>query len=914
MDLILATKTRPPRPPRSLIPRPALVERLRAARAPLVLISAPAGFGKTSLAAEYLAALRSAAEAPAAAWLSLEAEDDEPGRFWSSAAAALLRALEGARPGAALEGLAALAELPPSLRPAGPELAAALAEALESFGAPALLVLDDFHLLSSPELLGSFARFAERMPASLQVILLSRSDPALPLARFRARGLCAELRAEELRFGPDEAELLLARASREAGGPILTREQVLRIDRKAEGWAAGLQMAALSLSRGKDAAAFVESFSGSDRFILEFLVEEVLAAQCDELRAFLLDSSLLERFCAPLCAAALGIPEEEARRLVGTLEAGNLFLVPLDDEGSWFRYHHLFGEALRARRRACAKPAAGCAGLREEGAILKAAAAWREGRGEGDEAVGLYLKAGDPESAAEVLSAHAFEMLARGERLALSSRLALLSEERILARPPLAEAAGWLAVFSGRPAEAEPLIGRIEAAASRAAPGPGRELRCSATVMRAFLLCMRGRLAEARARAAEAEGLLGEERLFERSVLYFVKGLVARSAGEFARAAELMQSFLALALGWGEPWTVVMAYNEVLTCALARGELGRAREAYEGALADLRRRGIGSVGSGVKIHGNYADLLYERDELEAMEELLEPRLEGEGTWLLPTDILMVLSPAVRLRLAQGKLEAARCLLARIVEMAGPIEAFPRGRAVLRDIRIQAALAEGKIEEASSLAEAEPAEAMAGEELRGVRWLFELSDLRILLARKRGAEAARRGLELAEAARRGGGLAIALAAWALAAGGLAAAGEPDRARELLVRALDAGRAEGFVRSYADLGPALEPLLEELAAGDPVPARAAQARLVLAAARRERGLPEAAREAAARTASPRELEVLGLLAEGLGNRDIAERLFVSEATVKTHLHHLAEKLGAGNRTAILARARERGLLGR
>ncbi|HRY73782.1 MAG TPA: LuxR C-terminal-related transcriptional regulator [Spirochaetia bacterium] len=917
---LLSTKIRVPSPPRALVPRPALMARLEEGlAAPLVLVSAPAGFGKTSLAAEFLASLKAAGSPVRAAWLSLDAEDDDPVRFWAAVAAALDKAApdKAARGGAADAGgatdsggaspFASLAADLASLQPPPvAETTAAILEAAASSGERYLLVLDDFHLLSSSALLGSFARFVERLPEGLRLVVLSRADPRLPLPRLRARGAVAELRADDLRFGPEEAERFLAQAL----GGRLTGAQAQAIDEKAEGWAAGLQMAALSLSRRADPEAFIRSFSGSDRFVLEFLVEEVLAAQAPWLRDFLFASSVLDRFCAPLLDAVLpsaapgllaeaGSAEEALRRL----DAANLFLVPLDDEGLWFRYHHLFADALRARGRSL-----GGAG---EAGILRGAASWHEERGELEAAAGLLLRAGERGRAADLLARIAYGLLARGERATLESRIAQVGEAEVLTRPELAEAAGWARVFSGKAAETDAFLERLEAAAAGLPEGKARDdLSGAAAAMRAFASVQRGLLREAEAAARMAESLLGPDRHFSRNIVPFVLGSCARMRGDLRGAEGIMREFLRRSREWGDLYDMMMAYYEVCLTARQLGRLGEASEAYREAMAELARRGARGFGSACKVHGNYGEILYERGELDALDALLEGHLDGGGDWNLPTDILVAMSPAVKSRIARGRLEEARGLLLRAEGIEAKSGTFPRIAVLYRDLRARLSIAEGS--------PAAPPPAAYPPELVAVAQAARATDLRVLLASGSPAEAAAGASALAAEALSGGGLALFVEAKALEAAALAEAGEEGKALAALGEALAPARGEGFVRSLVDAGEGMRRLLalglEEGRAERLGPAEAAYARRLLASfPPNGEASPGAARATAPEgLASARELEVLALLAEGLGNKEIASRLFISEGTVKTHVHHLAEKLEAKSRGAIVVRARALGLL--
>ena len=328
-DVLLATKLHMPGPRPGLVPRPRLTARLDEGLARgLVLVCAPAGYGKTVLLADW--ARRG--EHPVA-WLSLDAGDNDPARFWRHAVAALDRA----RPGTG-------ERVAPLLGPPAPSSFQGLVTALinDLAADEALLVLDDYHLISARQVHESLAFLVEHRPAGICVVLASRSDPPLPLARLRARGQLTEIRAAELRFTPAEAGELLQHAA-----SALPDASVAALAARTEGWAAGLQLAALSLRGHDDAAGFVAAFTGSHRYVLDYLAEEVLEGQDEQLRTFLLETSVLERLSGPLCDAVTG--REGSQALLEEAERAGLFLIPLDEVRGWWRYHHLFADLLRAR-------------------------------------------------------------------------------------------------------------------------------------------------------------------------------------------------------------------------------------------------------------------------------------------------------------------------------------------------------------------------------------------------------------------------------------------------------------------------------------------------------------------------------------------------------------------------------------
>ena len=391
-DVLLATKLNVPGVRPDLVPRPRLAQRLDEGRGRgLVLACAPAGYGKTVLLAEWVRRGRRPV-----AWLSLDAGDNDPARFWRHCVAALDRV----RPGIS-ERLGPLLGPPPP--PSFEPLVTALIN--EVAGRPEadealLLVLDDYHLISSRLVHESLGFLLAHRPAGLQLALTSRSDPPLGLARLRALGQLTELRAGELRFTPGEAAALLARVAAAPGGARpgapLPDAVAAALAARTEGWAAGLQLAGLSLRGRSDVDGFVAAFAGSHRYVLDYLAEEVLEQQSGQVRMFLLETSVLERLSGELCDAVTGRPGSQA--LLEQAERAGLFVVPLDEVRGWWRYHHLFAGLLRARLQA-----------EQPGRVLdlhRNAAAWYAGRGLADDAIRHAVAAGEMTRAARLIEQH----------------------------------------------------------------------------------------------------------------------------------------------------------------------------------------------------------------------------------------------------------------------------------------------------------------------------------------------------------------------------------------------------------------------------------------------------------------------------------------------------------------------------
>jgi LuxR family transcriptional regulator, maltose regulon positive regulatory protein len=462
--LLLATKLHVPGPRPGFLPRQRLLERLADGTArELTLVCAPAGFGKTSLLGDW------ARRGPQpVAWLSLDVGDNDPVRFWRYIAVALDQVCEGVG-----ERVAALLRGPPSLE----AVVAVVVNALAGQADQVALVVDDYHLIEALAVHDSLGMLLERQPAQLRLVLASRTDPPLPLARLRARGQLTELRERDLRFTSEETALLLG----EAMGLELSAGSVAALSARTEGWVAGLQLAGLSLRGHADPAGFVATFTGSHRYVLDYLTEEVLARQPEELVRFLLETSVLARLNGPLCEAVTGRADSQA--LLEAIERANLFLIPLDEVRGWWRYHHLFADLLQARLHR-QQP-------ERVPELHRAAVAWLERHGLADEAIRHALAAGDMEWASRLVERHADALTLRFEGATLLRWIAALPADLVRSRPRLCLIQAWTALMGGRVDEAEALVTQAERAFDAAEPfepSVGRELSSLANIPAAIAL------------------------------------------------------------------------------------------------------------------------------------------------------------------------------------------------------------------------------------------------------------------------------------------------------------------------------------------------------------------------------------------------------------------------------------------
>src|SRR5215218_7742344 len=529
-DVLLATKLHMPRPQPGTVPRPRLVDRLDEALARgLVLVCAPAGFGKTSLLADWSGRRRWPV-----AWLSLDEGDNDPTRFWRHVVAALDRA----RPGIADRVAGLLAPPPPSFEGLVTALINGLAA--EPAEGEVVLVLDDYHLIDAQPVHASLGFLLEHRPPALRLMLASRADPPLALARLRAR---------DLRFTAEEAAALL----REAVGPglPLPDESVAALTARTEGWAAGLQLAGLSLRGHQDVGGFVASFSGSHRYVLDFLAEEVLDRQPEQVRTFLLETSVLERLSGELCDAVRF--RSDSQQLLERIERANLFLQPLDEVRGWWRYHQLFADLLRARLQQ-RQP-------ERVRALHRSAVVWCEQHGLADDAVRHALAAGDVTPAARLVERYVDELWVRGERETLQRWLAVLPAELVGARPRLLLARAGLAILGGDLEAGEGALDAAERAFTAAAgeaeepyePSVGRAARMLANIPariaidRAFLAGLRGDAEGTTAFVERAQAEVDEDEWMLAVIIRWNLAVAGWLRGELAEAE---RAFVSSVEGW----------------------------------------------------------------------------------------------------------------------------------------------------------------------------------------------------------------------------------------------------------------------------------------------------------------------------------------------------------------------------
>ena len=439
-DGLLQTKLYAPRPRGGLVHRPRLTERLdRGVATKLTLVSAPAGFGKTTALAEWLASAPDRRQHTA--WLSLDGGDNQAAPFWAH----VIAALRGVAPGIGERALAALESAEPSIE----AVLAPLLNELSAVPDDIVLVLDDVHAIDAPQVLSGIEFLIDHLPANAHLVLATRADPALPLARLRVRGDLVEVRAADLRFSPAEAAAYLT----DVVGLALTASDIAALEARTEGWIAAIQLAGLSMQGRDDISGFIAGFAGDDRYVVDYLMEEVLRRQPEDVRSFLLETSILARMTGPLCDAVTN--RSRGNATLEALERGNLFLVPLDDRRRWYRYHHLFGDVLLARlldERADEVPA-----------LHRRASDWFELHGERPEAIRHAMAGGDVARAADLIELAMPAMRQSRQEDALRRWLDALPDDVVSERPVLGAGYAGALLATGELEGVEELLQAVEA-------------------------------------------------------------------------------------------------------------------------------------------------------------------------------------------------------------------------------------------------------------------------------------------------------------------------------------------------------------------------------------------------------------------------------------------------------------------
>ena len=875
----------------------------------LTLVSAPAGYGKTTLLAEWA---RTRGEE--VAWLSLDEGDNDVTRFLAYLLAAIQRRVPEI-------GEGAMALLGTTRAVPGEQFLTSLINDIAALpeNKGLVLVLDDYQSLTNPAVHELVAFLLAHLPRQLHLMIATRADPPLPLARLRARRQMVEIRQADLQFTATQAAKLL----NEVAGLGLSPAEVAALHERSEGWISGLQMAALALrdaaGRPGERAARVEAFTGSQRYILDYLLEEVLQRQPETIRSFLLQTSVLPQLSAPLCEAVLAREEAgcmlagdrhlpDAQAVLEYLEAANLFIVPLDDQRRWYRYHHLFAELL-VRRLQQVEP-------EQAMRVQRRASEWYEQQGLVEMAIEQALAAGAYARAAYLLEDAAEGMLMRSEIGTLLRLLEAMPEEMVQQRPRLRAYCGGARLLMGEPLErVRPFLREAEEETAPTATGLAAEL----VAFRALLAMLQGDVARSERHSRRALATLPPGSHFLRGLVAENLGFVQVLRGNLEGAVEAFAEAIRLARASGNRLVTVGALCNVAGLHLTRGQLRRAEQLYREALGVARDRHGRPLPIAGKVLFGLGDLYREWNRLEEAALYLEEamilfRQYGE------IGLIFAGTSLARVRMAQRDVAATEALLQEAEAQAAQMDSTQMDDLLVHIYRVHVWLLQGEVEKAAqragrALQEVPVAAPQFREAVDGTLARLRLAEgdatealalLRPLLATV--AEKGQRGSEIK--------LSVPLAL------ALEAQGKREEALAALALALELARPEGYMRAFLDeatMPYGREALPRLLYAATEQGIEAAYAGRLLAALSEQQPVPAPPAETTAGTGSPieplseREVEVLQLIAAGLSNQEIGERLVIALSTVKGHTSNIYGKLGVSKRTEAVARARALGVIG-
>ena len=899
---LIATKLYVPKLQRGLVTRPRLIAHLRrGAETKLTLVSAPAGFGKTTLIADWLG--ETSDDDRSVAWLSLDPVDNEPSSFWTYVVSTLGAAVPSVGSGP-LE-LITSSPVPTDL------VLTMLLNELATAPGEVWLVLDDYHLVDNHEIGQGMIFLLEHLPPHVHLVLSTRADPDLQLARWRARSELVEIRAADLRFTPEEAAEYL----NEATGLRLAARDVEALEERTEGWIAALQLAALSLRGRDDTSSFIAGFAGNDRYIVDYLVEEVLQHQPEPVREFLLRSAVLDRLTGPLCDAVTG--RDDGSRMLMTLERANLFLVALDDQREWYRYHHLFADVLRARLLS-EQP--------EQVPLLhQRASRWYERHSLTEESVRHALAARDFDRAANLIELAMSDIRRHRQQAMLFGWLTALPDDTVRRSPVLSVFRGYMLMVSGDLDAVEPRLDDAERALAAVPEGSTppwadtddlRTLPAIIAVYRASLAQARGDVASTAEHARRALDLAGPNDHLARGSAAAFLGLAAWANGNVASALETFGQAVASLHAAGSLVDELSSTVVLADLWLAAGRPSKARQLYERALQVAEAHGEPVARATAELHVGLSEIDLEAGDLEAAKRHLETAAALGGRAMTESRYRWFVARAL-LAQADGDPGEAVNLLDEAEQLFRP-GFFPDVRPIAA-MKTRIWIADGKLADAADWARER--DLSATDDARYLREFDHLTLVRLLLARHRAHQAtdaidqaaslSGRLLEAAATSGRAGSLLEIRMLQALVHD---AQGRRSRALECLAQAVaQAPEPQAYVRLFLDEGAPMVELLrdaEHQGIADDHPRR-----LLRFGASAEDDVPDSGQSPAPSSASSlteRELHVLRLLDSELSGPQIARELFVSHNTVRTHTKHIFTKLDVTDRRAAVRRARERGLI--
>ena len=893
IEHFLSTKFLLPTTRADIIPRQNLIELLKQSLSyKLTIVSAPAGFGKTTLIGDWIKQ-----QNISVAWLTLDENDNDPIRFLSY----FLKALQTLDPNFGETILDILQS--PQAQINEPILTALINEITSTFSVEFVLVLDDYHLAESPRINEIFVFILNHLPPSMHMVVATRSDPSLPVALLRGRGELLEFRQADLRFTTEEAAEFLNQIKRLQLAP----NQIEALTTRTEGWISGLHMAAISMQGRENISEFIQSFTGSNRYIFDYLIEEVLNRQPEKVQKFLLHTSILNRLHSDLCDAVM--EQTDSQTILEFLDRTNLFIIPLDSNRDWYRYHHLFADLLHKEL------------VKKHPEIInelhQKAVSWCQKEGYSEEAINHALAANDYEAASQILEGSFLAMMGRGE-LALSRKLFnKLPDGIIRSRPALAVQQAWIQTLSGRVKEAEILLQETESL-----PGIERnkEILGNLAIIRALIATIRGDMESAISLAEQADDLLLTDDLVIRGMLSYIYGIGYLATGNLHEAERACEQINRFGLTSNSLWGKTVAYHQLAQIEKLRGHLNKAQALCEEVLQNAALRKTGRHGFLSGIYSELGDLMRERNNLEAAMKMVTQSLEISESWGVLTDIVSGNITLARIYLARGDLDSTAKVINHAVKTSETGNIFRLVQGKLDACQVQLWLRQEKLDDATRWANKIEQKLDGFNKKKNIDFVAELEFINlsrvwiaadIIAGTTSNLENAKQLLsrlaQLAEIGHRYYRLIEILALQAIVFDHL---GEEEEAFEALRRSILLAQPEGCMRIFLDEGQTLRNILsraQKAEIGIPFTME-----LLEAFNGQVGGWPESAPSSLPEELSDREIEVLRMLPSSLTAAEIAEELVVAKSTIDTHIKHIYAKLGVNRRMEAIERAKELGLL--
>lgn len=907
MEQLLSTKFYIPTARKTLVSRPLLIERMNEGlRRKLTLVSAPAGFGKTTLVSEWVEQLHGKENKQnAVAWLSLDTNDNDLVRFLTYVIGAIRQA-DGVESELGKGALGMLQS------PQPPPTETILISLINDIAASAItdsiiLILDDYHVIDSPIVNNELSFLLEHQPPNLHLLIATREDPQLPLSRLRASGQLNELRAKQLRFNSSESAEFLNQVM----GLNLSEEDIRSLEHRTEGWIAGLQLAAVSMQSREDRSNLIKAFSGSHRLVLDYLIEEVLDQQPVSMQNFLLQTAVLDQMTSSLCDAITG--QSGSDEILDTLEHANLFIIPLDEERRWYRYHHLFSDLLRTRLQKTQ--------FKEERELHHRASIWYAENGYIDEAIEHAYRVNDFERVADLVDENTEALWRGGEHTKLRRWLEKIPNKLMVLKPNLCILNGWNLFIRGHLDEAENTLDLLPSGVEKSKTKSKEQssnaeeliIQGRAAAIRAFLASHRGTYQEVLKYGSQALEYLPEEDLSWRSAAAIALGDGLSFTREIEKGYQTRLEAYELTKKAGNIYLILIASMKLAATMRNVGKIKQAIELCDRQLKIAKENGMAEMDVAGWLMAMWGELLAETNNLD---EALELAQKGVELTERGTDVAMrgwAYLCMLRILFTRGDMSKLETLLQTIETFSRDNFVPPWIITIIESWKVRILLAQGKLDFAEKWADNR--QLRFDQDPLNMQEYEYLVLARIQIARGQYKESIILLEKLLQAAQSQGFVSRVIEILILKALALQESENSALAISDIKNALSLAEQSGFFRIFLDEGTQIAQLLYKTVQQGDTTGYASRVLLGFNAQEKKISPPKDLQtygEELIEPLSDREIDVLKLIAEGLTNQEIAVRLFISTNTVKVHIRHIFGKLNTNSRLQTVSKAKDMGIL--